>query len=381
MVPLFSRVDLAAVASMVLGIERRARLVLGALIAMLGVSLAATADPSQPEAMGRPAPRSANAAHSMILSLERAGDRVVAVGERGFILLSDDNGRSWHQAATPTSVTLTVVRFATKLDGWAAGHMGVVLRTNDGGVTWRRELDGVRAAELVLSQVKQHLAVAPDDPQAAAALKEAEQLVDDGPDKPFLGMLVGNANHVLVVGAFGIAFTSEDGGASWIPVMSLIENPSGYHIYAAVATEDVRYLAGERGLFLRSENGQPFTPFKTPYQGTFFGMLTGPEHLLILFGLQGTVLRSEDRGSTWQGIEVGIDQTITCATELDDGRIVLGSQSGQIAISSDRGKSFRRVAAAPEPIATLIQASDGALIIGGPAGPVRMDLAKMAIAP
>jgi hypothetical protein len=201
----------------------------------------------------------------MILSLDRAGDRLVAAGERGLILFSDDHGRNWKQAATPTSVTLTAVRFATKLDGWAAGHMGVVLSTNDGGATWRRELDGIGAAALAPSQTKQSAAATPNDPRAVARVKGVEQLVRDGPDKPFLAMSADDPKHVLVVGAFGIAF----------------------------AGEDARYLAGERGLFLRSENGEPFTAIKVPYQRTFFGALKGPEHVLILFGLQGTVLPIE----------------------------------------------------------------------------------------
>lgn len=348
---------------------------------MFAVLFPAAAEPPWPEAIDRPAQQSASAAHSMILSIDRAGSRLVAVGERGFILLSDDNGQSWHQTQAPTSVTLTIVRFATKLDGWAAGHMGVILHTDDGGVTWQRQLDGVQVADLALRQAKQNVAAPPDDRAATAALKNAEGLIADGPDKPFLGLLVGDANQVLAVGAFGIAFSSEDAGASWNPVMPTIENPDGYHIYAAVGGDGTRYLAGERGLFLRSENRQSFVALETPYQGTFFGVLGVPGSAVIVFGLQGTVLRSEDHGETWQGIKVGIDQTITSGAVLSDRRVVLGSQSGQIATSNDGGKSFGQVTAAPEPIATLIQADDGSVIIGGPAGLVRVNLAKVASAP
>jgi photosystem II stability/assembly factor-like uncharacterized protein len=54
------------------------------------------------------------AAASLQLSVTRAGKRLVSVGERGLVLLSDDDGRSWRQARqVPVSVALTQVRFVS----------------------------------------------------------------------------------------------------------------------------------------------------------------------------------------------------------------------------------------------------------------------------
>src|SRR5690554_634705 len=52
----------------------------------------------------------------------RAGDRIVAVGERGHIIYSDDGGKSWEQGSVPVSVTLTAVDFGTETHGWAVGR-------------------------------------------------------------------------------------------------------------------------------------------------------------------------------------------------------------------------------------------------------------------
>lgn len=57
------------------------------------------------------------AATSMLLDIAKAGDRLVAVGERGHILYSDDKGESWVQAAVPTSVMLT--RVFSRRPNWA----------------------------------------------------------------------------------------------------------------------------------------------------------------------------------------------------------------------------------------------------------------------
>jgi len=61
------------------------------------------------------------------------------------VILSDDDGATWHQAKVPVSVTLTAVSFGTPAKGWAVGHSGIVLHTEDGGETWVKQLDGIQA--------------------------------------------------------------------------------------------------------------------------------------------------------------------------------------------------------------------------------------------
>ena len=39
-----------------------------------------------------------------LLDVERAGERLVAVGERGFTLVSDDSGQTWKAVGTPVVV-------------------------------------------------------------------------------------------------------------------------------------------------------------------------------------------------------------------------------------------------------------------------------------
>jgi len=78
------------------------------------------------------------APHSLLLDVATAGDRLVAVGERGHVLYSDDGGRSWTQVPVPTRATLTGVHFEGADAGWAVGHDAVILRTLDGGLSWER---------------------------------------------------------------------------------------------------------------------------------------------------------------------------------------------------------------------------------------------------
>ncbi|MBI3367277.1 MAG: glycosyl hydrolase, partial [Burkholderiales bacterium] len=114
-----------------------------AVAIMLAAVLArpAIAEPVPPAVLDTPAVPSAKALMAATLAVARAGQRLVAVGERGTVLLSDDGGASWRQAPVPVQVTLTSVRFIDPRTGWAAGHGGVILRSDDGGQSWTKQLD------------------------------------------------------------------------------------------------------------------------------------------------------------------------------------------------------------------------------------------------
>ena len=78
--------------------------------ALLGMQLLATA--AAADRTGEHATPSPRAARSLLLDVARAGDRIVAVGEWGYVVLSDDGGVTWRQAReVPTRVTLTGVYF------------------------------------------------------------------------------------------------------------------------------------------------------------------------------------------------------------------------------------------------------------------------------
>ncbi|MGL5147969.1 MAG: WD40/YVTN/BNR-like repeat-containing protein, partial [Plesiomonas shigelloides] len=77
------------------------------------------------------------AAQSLLLDITRAGNKLVAVGERGHVLLGDG---AWQQVATPTAAQLTKVFFFNDALGWAVGHDATILHTQDGGKSWQVQL-------------------------------------------------------------------------------------------------------------------------------------------------------------------------------------------------------------------------------------------------
>ena len=298
--------------------------VLGAVLC--GISICVIA-PVQASEVGDPVQRTAlisNQADQAVLlgAAVTSGNRLVVVGERGLVLLSDDSGAHWRQGAVPVSVTLTAVRFAGQ-QGVAVGHGGVVLTSNDGGDHWVLRLDGRSASELALQAAK-----ADNNP---ALIESAQRLVDEGPDKPFLDVAIDKDGRLLVVGAYGMIFASPDFGQNWSPWMGRLDNPDGLHLYAIRQRGDDLLVVGERGLVLRSvNNGASFTRLETSYKGSLFVAELLGERDLVVAGLKGSLLRSHDAGVTWQRLIAADASSFTGSTLGADGSLYLVTQGGHV---------------------------------------------------
>ncbi|WP_332851702.1 YCF48-related protein [Duganella sp. S19_KUP01_CR8] len=318
-----------------------------------------------PAALTQPALVTPKALNAAMLAIAAAGQRLVAAGERGTILYSDDAGASWRQASVPVGVSLTAVQFIDARQGWAVGHQGVVLHSADGGATWSKQLDGIQAAALVLKAAAD---VTPQDRERALA--DARHLVADGPDKPFLDLHFASARSGYVLGAYNLLFKTDDGGATWQPWQQHVANPKGLHLYGMRGAGDALYLAGEQGLLLRStDQGASFSALASPYKGSYFGLLATRGGALVAYGLRGNAYWSGDQGASWSKVDTGVQASLAGGAELADGTLVLVSQGGDVLLSRDQGRSFAPQAGAALPpalpLAAVAQARDGALVVAG----------------
>lgn len=288
----------------------------------------------------------------------------VAVGRRGHILLSND-AKHWRQTASvPVSTDLVGVFFINAKKGWAVGHGGVVIATTDGGEHWTKQIDGHKVAELLV-KFYEPLVSEGADSKSAFLLQDAIRLKESGPGRPFLDIWFSDEKHGYAVGAYSLLFTTEDGGNTWMPRPDLIDNEKELHLSTITSIGGDLYIAGEQGLLARrnSKSGR-FERVGTPYAGSLFG-LAGNENLLVLFGLQGNAFRSRDKGKNWEKIEPGLKGTITSGSVFADGRLVLASQTGQLAVSTDGGGTFSLVRpAVPAPIYAIAAIDDGVITVG-----------------
>jgi len=300
-----------------------------------------------PAALAEPALHSPKALNAAMLAVTQAGPRLVAVGERGTVLLSDDGAKSWRQATVPVQVTLTAVRFVGDRTGWAVGHLGVILKSDDGGESWVKQLDGVQAAKLV------------------AGDERMKRFAEEGPDKPFFDLDFIDAQHGFAVGAYNLAFETRDGGQHWVPMLSRLPNPKSLHLYGVRASGGHVYIAGEQGLLMASgDNGASFAALPVAYKGSYFGLLAARSGALIAYGLRGNAWRSADLGASWTRLDTGVQTSISAALELDGGELALLAQTGELLRSRDDGRSFTKTLPSGGPLpAAGLASSDGALVI------------------
>ncbi|WP_049780302.1 WD40/YVTN/BNR-like repeat-containing protein [Aromatoleum aromaticum] len=351
------------------------------LLSLMGqLAVAAPTGQPVPDLMEVAASIDVRATSAVQLAVTRAGDRLVSVGPRGTVLLSDDGGKTWRQAGSvPSSVALTAVCFVNDKLGWAVGHSGVVLHSRDGGETWVRQLDGRQAAQRVLEEAEALEATGREG--AERLLRDAQRMVEDGPDKPLLSVSFTNERRGYAVGAYGLALATEDGGQSWQAFMARLPNPRGKHLYQIRADGARLLVSGEQGALFRSDDaGLSFAEVRTPYPGTFFGALSLAEDTVLAYGLRGNVWRSGDGGTAWTQIALDHDITITSGVRLKDGAVVLADESGRLLRSDDQGRSFSALKAkAPNAVTALVQIDDGALVMSGARGLSRVDAAQLVV--
>lgn len=312
------------------------------LLAILPAFLAYAAN----DLMLVPAVMSERAATSLLLDVVNTGERIVAVGERGHIIYSDDQGITWHQGRVPVSLTLVAVYFPTPRKGWAVGHDGIVLHTDDGGETWIKQLDGAEAARLDLELAKKLLATKEKELTGATAqnmdnirlaVEDLRYAVEDlqfesdlGAVKPLLDVWFKNEQEGFVVGSFGMIYFTGDGGKTWRPAWERIDNPDRMHYSGITRARGALFIAGEAGTLYRStDEGATWEVLDSPYEGSYFGVVASPEdEWVIAFGLGGNYAYSNDLGVTWQHVKSGAGAALSGGTVRSDGTVLMVSNSG-----------------------------------------------------
>jgi photosystem II stability/assembly factor-like uncharacterized protein len=236
----------------------------------------------------------ADASHMMLLGAAHAGMRIVAVGEQGVILLSDDDGRHFRQAKrVPVNATLSAVTFVNAQTGWAVGQWGVVLVTHDGGEHWTL------------------------------------QRVDTSVDQPLFSVDFINERDGWAVGLWSLTLVTHDGGETWVRTV-LPKPPDGgkadrnlYKIFSDGA--DTLYIAAEQGTVLKStDRGTTWKYLDTGYRGSLWTGVATHQGRVIVGGLRGSLYESADGGATWSPVHSGAGGSITDLVETGDGIVGVG---------------------------------------------------------
>ncbi len=278
---------------------------------------AAAALPSTPQIA--PARQVRHASQAMLLASTMAGPRLVAVGEHGVVLLSDDGGKSYRQArSVPVDITLTSVSFLDGRQGWAAGHAGTILRTQDGGESWQLQRSDLQN------------------------------------DRPLFAVHFFDERHGVAVGLWSLVLATQDGGATWQTVeMPVPEGARKADLNLLGLFADGRgrlFAAAEKGNVLRSDDqGLHWTYLPTGYRGTFWTGVATPDGTLLAAGMRGALYRSTDDGRTWQRVDTNTQSSITALAAT--GRQVVGVGLDGLVLRSDDGGAHFKTESRPDRLA------------------------------
>ena len=107
-----------------------------------------TLDGARWEIVRRRADASSITGANHLFAAAQANDRLWAVGERGTLLYTDLDGQTWRSFnADIPRFSLNAIAFGKDGFGIVVGNRGVVLRTLDGGKTWKRPPITIKASE------------------------------------------------------------------------------------------------------------------------------------------------------------------------------------------------------------------------------------------
>ena len=223
--------------------------------------------------------------------------RVVAVGERGNILLSDDQGGSWQPATVKPQRDLTLTALVALPDKslLAVGHDGWIVRSEDEGANW------------------------------------SEVRFDGEIAEPLLGIWSAGGNRVLAFGSFGKFYQSGDDGRTW--QAQPLEVDSAHLNGMDGGTDGRRMVVGEQGLVLRSDDGghswHKLEPF---YNGSLCGVVRLSPDRWVTYGMRGHVFVSQDFGQTWEPVKVGNQLPLYGHVLLpnDGGLLIVGAGSSVV---------------------------------------------------
>ncbi len=310
-----------------------------AAAALIVQTSSALAEPFQPVQAGpdgrlRPVPAThwQDPTHSMLLDVARAGQRLVAVGELGIVLLSDDGGKTFRQAkSVPVSSTLTAVNFIDANRGWAVGQWGVIIATDDGGESWQL------------------------------------QRVDTSVDQPLFSVMFRNQNDGFAVGLWSLFLKTTDGGRTWTPIK--LQPPPGskradrnlMKIFGD--SKGTLYVAGEQGTVLRStDEGATWNYLASGYRGTFWTGMAAADGSLFVAGLRGTLYRSLDGGDSWAPVPSGASDSITSLAEIGGTVVGVGLEGNVTAGETTGGRFSDQIRPDKKDLTGVIGAAPGRLI-------------------
>ncbi len=229
--------------------------------------------------------------------------KAVIVGSQGKILVSHSKYNNlWSPRDSKVWEGFTCLSFIDEKMGLAGGHGGIIIRTMDGGETWKI----VRESSLQ--------------------------------SQPILDIELVSENVAYACGGYDLMIKSVDGGNTWNDI------PTGETIiYGGMdfINEKVGFIVGEFGTVMKTLNGGKTWIKKRigNYKGSMFGVTVLSPGKILTYGVRGALYMSRDGGNSWENKSVDVEKGLFRAAYKGNDIVIVGSV-GIMLISRDGGKTF-----------------------------------------
>jgi photosystem II stability/assembly factor-like uncharacterized protein len=295
-----------------------------------------------------------------------------AVGEHGAIWHTIDGGKQWFRQQSPVDAKLGGVWFASRELGWAVGgkslpylhtSRGVVLRTIDGGQTWKEEMSFLPALERVKFFDN-------DNGVAWGRGSGGEPLgvfVTDDSGRNWRSMAVAplgcwwngdfiNERVGIVVGSAGQVSRIASGESKPLSIET-----GGREIRDVKLSLDATgWAVGDDGLILQTRDGGnswdnvEILPPEVNEVVDWRSVAIRDKQIWIAGSPGSVVLSSTDRGETWQGLATGSKTPISKIAFVDDSHGWAVGEFGTILNTTDGGQTWQAQRGADRRAAVLM---------------------------
>jgi photosystem II stability/assembly factor-like uncharacterized protein len=279
---------------------------IGLIVALAQACSGASAEPGAVQGDPGFAVVHARTAHDALFDLQVRGARVFAVGDHGLVLTSQDGGRTWQTRSAPADQALLGLDMTADGQGVIVGQEGIILRTEDHGVRW--------------------------------------SLVTTWPAERLFSVGLDSSGFALAAGAFGTLLASADHGASWRSAAPdwdlLLGSPEAPHLYDVLLVDArTALVVGEFGLLLRTDDAAARWSVLRQGERSLFALRAAADGGLWAMGQDGLLLRSSDRGRSWQRVDLGRGVELLDLALRADGRgLLIGLND--LFVTDDGGASW-----------------------------------------
>lgn len=237
-----------------------------------------------------------------------SGKLGLIVGENGTIVRSDDGGATWKTVTSGTTKNLLKVFLVDDQNAVAVGADGMIVRSTDGGVTWQTAkspkditLFDVNFLDKNTGWIAGEFATVlgtTDGGQTWNVLSGGNTA--DFTIGPYFTVNFTDAQHGMVAGLAGDVELSEDGGKTWKPAK--LPTETGTYAVAIAPGAKKIWATGTGGrTFTQSAGGQWVEAPRATFNDLTDIALAGNQAVMV--GLNGTILVSNDAGEKWQAVQ------------------------------------------------------------------------------